>query len=340
MRSDGKRERVVYPATAFFALPPFFDDSEVNQIPTTADAVIVGGGIVGLTTALALARAGLKVCVLERGVPGGEASWAGGGILSPLPPDDPAHAIRALLDESLALYPNFCESLRGNTGIDPEYWTCGACVLNDAGEHWFKKVAQVRNPRLIKALLLALRQHGVAVCAYTPALEWRIDAAGLSGIVTTQGVIASRRAVLAAGAWSAQLADVAVSPAKGQMLLLRSEGAGPDHIRMDPQAYLIPRKDGRLLIGSTIEQAGFDRAPTPQARELLLHCARQLWPVGGRWTVEHHWAGLRPQPASDTPTIAPHPLLVGLFINTGHFRLGLTLAPASAARCATQVLRV
>ena len=310
----------------------------MSPIPSSADAVIVGGGIIGLTTALELARAGLKVCVLDRGVPGREASWAGGGILSPLPPDDPVPEIRTLLDDSLRRYPAFCKDLKATTGVDPEYWTCGARVFGAAGERWFADVAQVRNPRLLKALVLALRQHGVAVFMDTPALNWRIEAGRLTGVITPHGVIVSRRAVIAAGAWSSQMAGVAVLPAKGQMLLLRDDCLRLDHIRMDAEAYLIPRKDGSLVIGSTIEQAGFDRQPTAKARALLLRHAERLWAGAGSSQVMHQWAGLRPKATTTAPIIAAHGQISGVFINAGHFRLGLTLAPASAALCAQQVL--
>lgn len=299
--------------------------------------MVVGGGIIGLTTALELARAGVKVCVLDHGVPGREASWAGGGILSPLPPDHPAPEIKTLLDESLARYPAYCDELREATGVDPEYWICGAHVQGIGGERWFPGVAQVRNPRLIKALLLALRQHGVRLQAHTPAVGWQQLAGRLTGVITPHGVIACGQAVLAAGAWSGDLIQLPMRPVKGQMLLLRGNPNALDHIRMDDQIYLIPRREGVVLLGSTLEDAGFDMAPTMQARDSLMDRARHLWPGVSEFRVEHQWAGLRPRLASESPRICAAPRIHGLFLNTGHYRLGITLSLASAKRCAVLI---
>lgn len=286
----------------------------------------------GMTTALEAARAGLAVCVVERGIAGREASWAGGGILSPLPPDQPVPEIRALLDESLRLFPAYCAALQTATGIDPEYWVCGADVRGHGGRRWFPDIAQLRNPRFMQALRAALGQARIPLLEQTPVLGWATRGSRLTGVRTGQGVIACRQAVLAAGAWSATLADVPVEPAKGQMLLLRGWPGMLDHILMDDEAYLVPRRDGRVLVGSTVENAGFDVTPTAQARVFLMEHARSLWPDAAGLPIENHWAGLRPRPAGAEPLIGPLAGIDGLYLNTGHFRLGITLSLASAKK--------
>ncbi|MGH8506385.1 MAG: NAD(P)/FAD-dependent oxidoreductase [Stenotrophobium sp.] len=308
----------------------------MNNAAGSFDVVVVGAGIVGASTALALAERGLKVCVLERGRVGQEASWAGGGMLTPLPPDDPAPDIRELLDESLRLYPATCRALHDETGIDPEYWACGLRFVREAGEaRWFPGVAQVRNPRLMQALHQRLAQLGVPVREQTPARGWQVARGRLMGVQTGQGLIACRHAVLAAGAWSTTLSAMAsVRPVKGQMLLLRGHPEQLDHIRMDQHAYLIPRRDGRILVGSTLEDAGFDKTVTAAARVFLLEAAARLWPESRKLEIENQWAGLRPQPAQAAPYIGPVPEVQGLFLNTGHYRLGITLSLASAQRIA------
>lgn len=308
----------------------------MNNAAGSFDVVVIGAGIVGASTALALAEHGIKVCVLERGRVGQEASWAGGGLLTPLPPDAPVPEIRELLDESLRLYPSTCRTLRDATGIDPEYWQCGLKFVHEAGlARWFPSAAQVRNPRLMQALHRRLEQLGVPIKEHTPALGWQLARGRLMGVQTAQGLVACRHAVLAAGAWSTALSDKAsVRPVKGQMLLLRGEPGQLDHIRMDKNVYMIPRRDGRILVGSTLEDVGFDKTITTSARVFLLEAATRLWPEARRLNIENQWAGLRPQPAQTAPYIGPSPDVEGLFMNTGHYRLGITLSLASAQRLA------
>lgn len=309
----------------------------MNPVPRSADVVVVGAGIIGLTTALELARAGHKVCVLERGHMGREASWAGGGILSPLPPDDPVPEFRDLLVESLELFPDYCAALTEQTGIDPEFWRCGATMQDDQGERWYPEIAQVRNPRLLKALLAALEQLHVPLLEKTAVLGWQKHEGRLTGVLTASGVIACERAVLSAGAWSSSFASMAVRPIKGQMLMLKATPGMLDHIKIDQRAYVVPRRDGRVLVGSTLEDAGFDVFPTPEARDYLMDCAVRLWPEAKDLKIEDHWAGLRPYANQAAPLIGPAPDLPGLFTNTGHFRLGITLSLASAKRLAAML---
>lgn len=298
--------------------------------------VVVGAGIIGLTTALELARAGHKVCVLERGLAGREASWAAGGILSPLPPDDPVPEFRDLLDESLALFPDYCTALLEQTGIDPEFWRCGATMQDEQGERWYPEIAQVRNPQLLKALVAALESAGVPLLEQTAVLGWQKEGERLTGVLTARGVIACPRAVVATGAWSSGYAQVPVKPIKGQMLMLKAAPGLLDHIKIDAQAYVVPRRDGRVLVGSTLEEAGFDVTTTAQAKSYLMERAVRLWPAAEALEIERHWAGLRPYANQPAPLIGPAPELAGLYVNTGHFRLGITLSLASARRLALQ----
>lgn len=291
-----------------------------------------------MSTALELASAGFKVSVIERGETGRQCSWAGGGMLATLPPDEPPSEIVPLLQESLRLYPDYCENLFQDTGIDPEYWMCGAQLVNGNTEHWLPEVAQVRNPRLLKAQKRAATQAGIHILEHTNAIRWMIEGDRLVGVQTSRGAVACKFAVLAAGAWSPDLASVCVKPLKGQMLLLKGARGQLDHIRMDEHAYLIPRRDGLILLGSTLEDVGFDATTTLTARTHLLQRLDALWRAGRKLEIERQWAGLRPRPDSLTPIIAAAEDLRGLFYNTGHFRLGITLAPASARRITAMLL--
>lgn len=291
-----------------------------------------------MACAEALSRIGHSVCVIEKNEVGRAASWAGGGMLCPLPPDHVPEAIRDLLAESLALYPEWCARLHCESGVDPEYQECGADYFKSTGQHIeYPRMAQVRNPRLMKALAGTLRVRGVALFEHTEVQGWLEEQGRLKGVRTMRGDIACERAVLAAGAWSAALGAEGVRPAKGQMVLLRGAPGELPRMLIADDVYLIPRLDGHILVGSTIEDAGFDTTPTAEARDTLLARARRLWPRSSELPVVMHWAGLRPRPDGEAPTVGPHARIQGLWQATGHFRIGLTLAPATAARIVAQI---
>lgn len=304
----------------------------------SCDVAVVGGGVIGLATALALRDAGASVAVFDQGAFGRAASWAGGGILSPLPPGECPAALQPLLDDSLQRYPQWCEQLHADTGIDPEYWTCGAIHQTASGERrWLPSLAQVRNPRLCRALVARAVQRQVQLHGDTAVLGWQRAGDRVVGLHSAAGHLSCQHVILAAGAWSARLADVPVSPVKGQMLLLRTAPGELGHMLIGDEAYLVPRRDGALLLGSTLEQAGFDRGTTGVARERLLSLAEDLLPGVRRYPVEAQWAGLRPASATGLPLIGADARLAGLWHCSGHHRIGITLAPGSAALIASLV---
>ncbi|MHB9100344.1 MAG: NAD(P)/FAD-dependent oxidoreductase [Sulfuricella sp.] len=320
-----------------------------------SDFLIIGGGVIGLSSALELARQGARVVVLERGACGGESSWAGGGILSPLPPWDYPAAVTDLAQLSCRLFPEWVGLVAEISGIDPEFrlsglrlmppfdaeravqWCAGHGVRleRDGKVLWLPDVAQVRNPRLIKALRLALERMGVRI----------VERAEVTGIVstedsverldTTAGSFAAEHYVVAAGAWSKKLlgkqgVQLDIKPVRGQMLLYRAPPGMLRHIILRNGTYLIPRDDGHILVGSTLEDVGFDKATTEEARAELHARALDMLPQLAQAEFIKHWAGLRPAAPGNIPTIARHPQLENLFLNSGHFRYGVTMAPASA----------
>lgn len=253
-------------------------------------------------------------------------------MLTPLPPDQPAGPITSLFADSLARYPDWCARLQEASGIDPEYRVCGAVQIKANGERrLYPQMAQVRNPRLLKALLAALRQRGVTVLSQTTVHGWAETGGRLRGVITDRGEFPCDAAVLAAGAWSAPLGAAGIAPVKGQMLLAQAEPGQLCQLLIGDEVYLIPRRDGRVLIGSTLEEVGFDMTPTVAAREQLWARAVQLWPALSGLPLIGHWAGLRPRPSGEVPMVAMHPELAGLWLATGHYRLGISLAPGTAA---------
>ena len=208
---------------------------------------------------------------------------------------------------------------------------------------WLPEVGQVRNPRLTRALRGAVLQAGVTLREHTEVRALRIEAARVRGVETAQGFLAADRVVVAGGAWTAGLLadtglELPVEPVRGQMLLFR---ASPDllrHISLYQGRYVIPRRDGRVLVGSTLERAGFDKSTTEAARADLQQAALQLVPALADSPLERHWAGLRPGSPSGIPCIGPHPHCEGLYLNVGHYRNGVVLGPASVRLLVDQLL--
>lgn len=318
--------------------------------------VIVGGGIVGCLSAHALALRGWQVSLVERGRVGGEASWAGGGILFPLLPWHYSPQVNQLALAGATEYPALCGELLGNTGIDPEYQRCGMQVLSDFDDKhalewcqahdvaaeirdsflWLPQVAQVRNPRLIQALRARLLQLGVTIHEHTELLPLPPEASNITAWASACGKVFEADAfVLTAGAWSSNLlkhstTPIQIKPMRGQMLLYRLPPGTLASIIYHNDFYLIPRRDGHILAGSTVEDVGFDKSSTPDAAAELADKARALLPPLAQAPLLRHWSGLRPGSPDNLPTIAKHPQYDNLFLNAGHFRYGLTMAPASA----------
>jgi len=340
--------------------------------------IIVGGGVIGMLTALEIVHAGHKVTLFERGQTGRESSWAGGGIVSPLFPWRYMDSVSKLASWSQAVYPALSAELSEQTGIDPEYTECGLILvapdeaqqaLNWADQHhrvlrligrdefqhlepqaadaqeavWMPNVGQVRNPRMLQALRKRLDQTGVEVRT-GDSVDGLVTANGqCRGIRTDSGSFAADAVIICAGAWSrALLADLpsppAVHPVRGQMLLFRAVPGTISRMVLEENRYVIPRRDGRTLFGSTIEEAGFEKQTTEVARAELHAIATTRFPILKQFPIEAHWAGLRPSSPAGVPYIGRHPDIEGLFINAGHFRNGIVLGPASARLAADLVL--
>jgi len=196
-------------------------------------------------------------------------------------------------------------------------------------------IAQIRNPRLVKALKVSLLLAGVNFVENEEVSEIKIQKNRVSHIMTQTNQYHADNVVVASGAWSTPLLAKAnicidVKPVRGQMILINAHPGLIRHIILNNNQYLIPRQDGRILVGSTLEDVGFDKSITKEAKQSLWETATDLLPALGQFPIEHHWAGLRPGSINGVPTIAAHPDINNLYINTGHFRNGVILGPASA----------
>lgn len=201
---------------------------------------------------------------------------------------------------------------------------------------WMPDVAQMRNPRLMQSLKQVLIKAGVQIREKTPVNGLKIHDNRVTGVKTEKGDISAEVVVLAGGAWSRAIlgehfgSKIDVEPVRGQMLIFK---ASPDLLStmvLNEGKYLIPRKDGHILIGSTLEYVGFQNVTTPEALAELKSAAFDMLPELEKYPIEKHWAGLRPGSPEGIPYIGPHPQVAGLFVNTGHFRNGVVLGLASA----------
>lgn len=200
---------------------------------------------------------------------------------------------------------------------------------------WMPEVGSIRNPRLGQSLRAWVQaQPNIRVLEDCEVTGFLTQGQQVLGLRTTQGDWQAQRTVIAGGAWSGELLaklDLAlpVEPVKGQMMVFAAPAGLIDRVVMLNGRYLIPRNDGQILVGSTLEHVGFDKQTTQDAYDSLYASALSMLPELSQYPVVHHWAGLRPGSPSGLPFIGQVPGWAGLELNTGHFRNGLVLAPAS-----------
>jgi glycine oxidase len=266
------------------------------------DAVFVGGGIIGLSAAYRAQQRGLDVLVLERDRAGSGASRVAAGVLAP--------EGDALGRRSLDLYPDFVDEL-GDVG----FWQCG--MLDITTGSFSEDDASVDPRRLVDAL-----------AARVPVCEG-VEAARIARhcVTTVAGVrIHTDSIVVCAGAWSG-IAGVSVRPVKGQVVRLRGE-LPVRHMIQSEHVYIVPRQNGEVVVGATIEECGFDATVTQDATDDLLREATRALPAVADLEVVDVSAGLRPAMPDNRPVIGE--LGDGVLVATGHYRNGILLAPVTA----------
>jgi glycine oxidase len=336
------------------------------------DVIILGGGVIGLTTAYFLAQEGASVLLCDQGRLGMESSWAGAGIL---PPSDLEHAqlpldrLRALSGQ---LFPALSDELKERTGIDNGFVRCGGLeFLSHAAEgeahEWYglgvptivlsekdaaalepalaphlgkaihvPGMAQLRNPRHLQALRAAcLATNKVAFLEETPAQRLSVEKNRIKGVRTPNEVLTGEVVLLAAGAWTDRLLEplgrrLNIKPVRGQIALLNPGTIVFRNILIWGARYLVPRLDGRVLIGSTEEHVGFVRDTTATGIHGLLELGLRLVPRLAGAALERTWAGLRPGSPDGLPFLGPVPGIENLYVAAGHFRAGIQLSPGTA----------
>jgi glycine oxidase len=334
---------------------------------TTADIAIVGGGIIGLTTAYYLARAGRRVIVLDKGDFGQESSWAGAGILPACDQSTARTPLDQLRAYSVNLLPGLSKELHELTGIDNGYRRCGGLefidlpeqghdeewhgetgaigplraaeakrlepqIGSDLGRAWhLPDMAQLRNPRHLRALQAACQALGVILRPQCRVCSLERAGQRIIGLQTPDGRMQAGSYLITAGAWTEGLLDTVgwrpgIHPVRGQIVLLFAPRVAINHILLWGSRYLVPRGDGLLLVGSTEEDAGFDKRNTAEAVQELLALACYLVSDLRQATVERCWSGLRPGNPDGLPFLGHVPAWDNLFVAAGHFRAGIQLS--------------
>jgi glycine oxidase len=314
------------------------------------DAIVAGAGIVGVSLALELHERGARVLLLDRGEPGREATSAAAGMLAPADPETP-EALRPLAFESARIYPEFVSKLEASSGIGVDFRRQGTISFqhgsNPPPEYRKLSVEELRNlepsiqpqpgsaffvqedsvdPRLLmRASLAAVRNKGITIHDNSEITAIRSTRGSVEVLAGGTAYIA-HSAVNCMGAW----AGMPVRPRKGQIFSLFPRRKNLlQHCVLASDVYLVPRSSGRIVVGATVEDIGYDRTVEPGVIENFHRAAAQLIPELRDLPVEESWVGLRPGTPDDLPLLGETDT-PRVFIATGHFRNGILLAPLTA----------
>jgi glycine oxidase len=331
-----------------------------NANVKTWDVIIIGGGIIGLSLAIALRKRGATVLIVERGEPGREASHAAGGMLVDCLLETPA-ALQPLATASARLYPEFAHEVEIESGMKVDLRDQGT-ILFPSAEHlhqahtsgfppanlaelepslaeanlhrpaFYVKERSIDPRALTKAAWQAAKHRGVDFSSGDEVTAVTVTDGCATSVTTTKTAFHAAKIVNCAGAWSGQIGPhrFPTRPVKGQMLcLLMPSPTFLKHVIRAPEAYLIPRTDGRLPVGATVEEAGFDKRTDIPTIQRLHRAALALVPELRHAKILEDWAGLRPGTPDALPILG-ETATRGYYVATGHFRDGILLAPITA----------
>ena len=317
---------------------------------SSPDVIIAGAGIIGVSIALELRRRGAHVLILERGQPGGEASSAAAGMLAPADPETPPK-LGPLARASAQLYAEYVGAIEGSSGMSVDFRRQGTIAFSEsppapppyrplsppelaemepalAGrgrEAFFVQDNSIDPALLVRAAVAAAKLRGIEVRSNSSARGFR-GRGGVIEVDTGSERLSARSLVDCRGAWSGP----PVRPRKGQSLYVQPKRASLlGHVIAAPEVYLVPRSSGKILIGATVEDVGYDKTVEPETVQRLYRAAVELAPELASATVTESWAGLRPGTPDNLPILGETEI-PGVFIASGHFRNGILLAPVTA----------
>jgi len=323
------------------------------------DVIVIGGGIIGLSLSIELRKKGATVLVVERGEPGREASSAAGGMLVDCPFETPA-ALQPLAAASASMYPEFVRELELESGMKIDLRNQGTILFPSAAHvshpafeaatqipaplaEFEPALAEVDRPAfylkersvdpraLTQAALKAAKRRGVDVSSGEEVMAVDRSDGRVSGVATKKTSFLAQKVVNCAGAWSGQIGPYAIPtrPVKGQMLCLVSASRMLKHVIRSPEVYVIPRSDGRIIVGTTVEEVGFDKRTDVAAIQCLRAAAIAMVPELRNAKILEDWAGLRPGTPDALPILGATGTS-GYYVATGHFRDGILLAPITS----------
>lgn len=334
----------------------------------TAEVIVIGAGAIGLSIALELRWRGVNVIVVTRSF-AEAATQAAAGMLAPQAEGISPGAMLNLCLRSRALYPTWVDKLEHVTGINVGYWACGILapmtdpVAGEAasdwcdrsqldqlqpglgpeviGGYWYPQDAQVDNRALAQALWAAAQSAGVHLQEGITITQIHSQNGQVTGLQTATGErLQAEHYILATGAWSEAVLPIPVLPRKGQMLSVRvpaGENLTLKTVLFGEAIYLVPRQDGRIVIGATSENVGFLAGNTPAGLQQLLTGAIRLYPSLQDYPLQETWWGFRPATPDELPILGSSPY-VNLTLATGHYRNGILLTPITARLIADWVV--
>ncbi|MFN4830752.1 MAG: glycine oxidase ThiO [Pseudanabaena sp.] len=324
-----------------------------------SDVLVIGGGIIGLSIAIALSQKGANVTIVERDLCGIGATWAAAGMLAP----EAERLEGNLLDfgiRSREMYPQWIANLMRLSGQDCGYWCCGiiAPVLEESdrqviskhpqyisreeslkrqsglgksvlGSLWLPEDGQVNNRKLTQALLAAARSLSIKILEGTTVYQIGQDRNRVTHLDTSAGKLQGDRYVLATGAWTRSLMPLPIKPIKGQMLSVFDSDRKLQKVIYAPSCYIVPRQDGTIVIGATVEDNGFSQGNTAAGIAQLLNGAIAVYPAITDMSIIETWWGFRPHAPHEIPLLGASDY-ENLVLATGHYRNGILFAPITA----------
>ncbi|WP_299486160.1 glycine oxidase ThiO [Acaryochloris sp. IP29b_bin.137] len=325
---------------------------------SSSDVLVIGGGAMGLATAIELTRQGAQVTILSRNFQEA-ALHAAAGMLAPQAEGLEPGPMLDLCLQSRDLYPEWTSQLTDLTGLETGYWPCGilAPTYADApprftgdaewcdrttihqyqsnlspdiiGGWWFPQDAQVNNQRLAQVLLQAAQQLGVTLEEGVNVTGFETKNHQIQQVQTTIGPWQAQTYLLATGSWSQELLPIPVTPRKGQLFAVQAPRQTLNKVLFGPGTYIVPRHNGRIVVGATSEEVGFAAYNTPGGLQSLLATALRLYPPLADYPLEKCWWGFRPATPDEWPILGHSPY-DNLILATGHYRNGILLTPITA----------